>query len=156
MSSVFVVFIPAAPANRENVGRAAALVAQDSRADQRDAAMKSAKLSKRMALSAQGSIRTERTENRRVINACVGSGRSRYPAISLQSAEVAIPKSDLKSAAYEIRTKSAKSGALETNGRRERISGHRRGVEVRRFSREARGYWAFVRARNPAENVGRD
>jgi hypothetical protein len=82
--------------------------------------MKSAKLSKRMRLSAQGSIRTERTENRRVINACVGSGRSRYPAISLQSAEVAIPKSDLKSAAYEIRTKSAKSGALETNGRRAR------------------------------------
>ena len=28
-------------------------------------------------------------------------------------------------------------------------------VAVRRFSREARGYWASMRARNPAENVGR-
>jgi hypothetical protein len=78
---------------------------------------------------------------------------SRYPAISLQSAEVAAPKNDSKSVAYEFRTKSAKSGALETNGPRERISGHRRGVAVRRFSREARGYWAFAHARKPAENV---
>jgi hypothetical protein len=40
--------------------------------------------------------------------------------ISLQNAEVAVPKNDSKSAAYEIRTKSAKSGGLETNGRTER------------------------------------
>jgi hypothetical protein len=46
---------------------------------------------------------------------------SRYPAISLQSAEVAVAKSESKSIAYEFRTKTAKSGALETNGRRERI-----------------------------------
>src|SRR2546423_640670 len=42
--------------------------------------------------------------------------RSRYPAISLQSAEFAVLKSGSKSAAYEIRTKSAKSRGLETNG----------------------------------------
>ena len=65
--------------------------------------------------------------------------RSRYSAISLQSAEVAVPKSDSISIAYEFRTKSAKSGGLETNGRRERISGLSRGVAVRRFSRE--GPW---------------
>ena len=48
---------------------------------------------------------------------------SRYPAIFLQSAEVGIVKRDLKSAAYENRTKSAKCGGLEkTNGPRERIS----------------------------------
>ena len=49
--------------------------------------------------------------------------RSRYSAISLQSAEVAVPKSESISTAYEFRTKSAKSGGLETNGRRERILG---------------------------------
>jgi hypothetical protein len=83
------------------------------------------------------------------------ASRSRYSAISLQSAEVAAPKKDSKSVAYEIRTKSAKSGGLETNGRRERISAPRRGAEVRRFVREGRGYWAFVRARKAAEKVGR-
>ena len=65
-------------------------------------------------------------------------------------------KSDSKSVAYEFRTKSAQSGGLETNGRRERISGLGRCVAVRRFSREARGYWRFQRAQNPAENVGRE
>jgi hypothetical protein len=34
---------------------------------------------------------------------------------------------------------------LETNGRRERISGLGRLVAVRRFVREARGYWRFHR-----------
>jgi hypothetical protein len=80
---------------------------------------------------------------------------SRYPAMSLQSAEVATTKSDSKSVAYEFRTKSAKSGALETNRRRERILGLSGVIAVRRFSREARGYWASMRAREPAENVGR-
>jgi hypothetical protein len=47
--------------------------------------------------------------------------RSRYPAISLQSAEVSVMKSGSKSIAYENRTKSAKCGGLETNGPRERI-----------------------------------
>jgi hypothetical protein len=61
---------------------------------------------------------------------------SRYSVISLQSAEVTVPKNDSKSVAYEIRTKSAKSGGLETNGPRERISGHAGGVEVPMFLRE--------------------
>src|SRR3954470_23514385 len=72
MRSVFVAFMPAAPANRENVGSAPALVAQDSRADQRDAAHERCKTFEAHELSAQGSIRTERTENRRVINARIG------------------------------------------------------------------------------------
>ena len=46
--------------------------------------------------------------------------RPRYPAISLQSAEVGVTKRDSKSVAYENRTKSAKCGGLETNGRRAR------------------------------------
>ena len=62
--------------------------------------------------------------------------RSRYSAISLQSAEVAVPKSESISTAYEFRTKSAKSGGLETNGRRERILGLSRCLAVRRFSHE--------------------
>ena len=64
---------------------------------------------------------------------------SRYSVISLQSTEVAVSKNDSKSVACEIRTKSAKSGGLETNRPRERISGLDRGAEVRRFSCE--GPW---------------
>ena len=66
-------------------------------------------------------------------------GRSRSPTISLQSAEVAYPKNDSKSAAYEIRTKSAQSGGLETNGRERAISSSqpaRRSAEV--FARSPR------------------
>ena len=74
--------------------------------------------------------------------------------ISCESAEVCITKSDSKSVAYEFRTKSAQSGGLETNGRRERISGLGRCVAVRRFVREARGYWASMRAQQSAEHVG--
>ena len=66
----------------------------------------------------------------------------------VRSAEVGATKSDSKSVAYENRTESAKCGALETNGSRERISGFRRCVAVRRFAREARGYWASMRARS--------
>lgn len=55
----------------------------------------------------------------------------------------------------KIHTVLPKSGGLETNGRRERILGHGRRVAVRGFLREARGYWASMRARKPAENVGR-
>src|SRR5438093_13048511 len=75
--------------------------------------------------------------------------------MSAQSAEVCVTKSDSKSVTYEFRTKTAQSGGLETNGRRERISALGRCVAVRRFAREARGYWASVRARKLAENVGR-
>lgn len=70
---------------------------------------------------------------------------SRYSAISLQSAEVSVAKINLKSATYANRTKWAKCGGLETNGTRERISGLCGCVVVRRFSREARGYWRFQR-----------
>jgi hypothetical protein len=41
------------------------------------------------------------------------------------------------------------------NRRRERISGLGRCVAVRRPVREALAYWASMRARKPAENVGR-
>ena len=54
-------------------------------------------------------------------------------------------KNDSKSAAYENRTKFPQSGGLETNGPRERISGSDGVNAVRRFSREARGYWRFQR-----------
>ena len=80
---------------------------------------------------------------------------SRYPVISLQSAELTAAKSDSKSVAYEFRTKSAQSGGLETNGRGETISGLRDRVAVRRFVREAHGYWALCASRKPAENIWR-
>ena len=73
--------------------------------------------------------------------------RSRYPAISLQSAEVDVTKRDSKSVAYENRTKSLRCGGLETNGLRERISPFNTLSAVRRFSREARGYWQFQRTK---------
>jgi hypothetical protein len=73
--------------------------------------------------------------------------RSRYPVRSLQSAEVAIPKNDSRSVAYENRTKSVKCGGLETNGQRDRISGPDALPAVRRFAGEARGYWRFQRAK---------
>ena len=73
--------------------------------------------------------------------------RSRYPAISLQSAEVAVTKSDPKSVAYENRTKCPQSGGSEINGPREKISALSRRVAVGSFVREARGYWRFQRAK---------
>ena len=83
------------------------------------------------------------------------SSRPRYPAIILQSAEVGIAKNGSISATYEMRTKSAKCGGLEINGPRERVSGLTPGIAVRRFAPRARGYWRFLRARKPGENVGR-
>ena len=84
-------------------------------------------------------LRTERFENRRAINARVGFQSFPLTRDVLQSAEVTVTKSDSKSVAYEFRTKAAQSGGLETNGRRERISGLSRPVAVRRFVREAHG-----------------
>jgi hypothetical protein len=72
---------------------------------------------------------------------------SRYPVISPQSAEVGVAKNDSKSVTYENRTKSAKCGGSETNGQTERISGPELLTTVRRFAREARGYWACMGAR---------
>jgi hypothetical protein len=74
--------------------------------------------------------------------------RSRHPAISLQGAEAGATESNSKSAAYENRTKSAKCGGLETNGRRERILSLDRHVAVRRSARNARGYWASIRLKS--------
>ncbi len=65
------------------------------------------------------------------------SSRSRFPAIFLQSAEVAVTKNDSKSGAYEFRTKSAQSEALERNGRGEAILGVVSTGAVLRFSRES-------------------
>ena len=73
-------------------------------------------------------------------------GRPRFPTIPPQSPEVAIPKVDSKSVAYEIRTKSGQSGGLETNEPRERIFAPDGLRAVRRFEGEARGYWRFQRA----------
>src|SRR5262245_59935238 len=83
-------------------------------------------------------------QNDRVMNA--GVGFQLLPLLRDISAKCGsrTPKNDSISIAYEFRTKSGKSGGLETNGRRERISGHCRGVEVWRFVREGRGYWGFV------------
>jgi hypothetical protein len=61
---------------------------------------------------------------------------SRYPAISIQSPEIVILKSDSKSATYENRTKNAKCGGSETNGQQERISTPDGVSAVRRFMRE--------------------
>ena len=96
-------------------------------------------------------LNTEGFENRCLINARVCLRLLPLSAIFLQSAEVA---SRRKSATYEFR-KSAQSGGSETNGQRERISGFGRCVAVRRFTRRARGYWRFLWARKPPENVGR-
>ena len=81
-------------------------------------------------------LRIERFETVVQSMPALDSSRSRYPAIFLQSAEVAIGKRDSKSVGYENRTKSVESGGSETNGRRERISGLGRCVAVRRFARE--------------------
>ena len=72
-----------------------------------------------------------------------------------KSAEVGAVKNGAESAAYIIRTKSARCGGLETNGPRERISGPDGLAAVRRFVREAHGYWVSMRARKAAQNVGR-
>ena len=46
-------------------------------------------------------------------------------------------------------SKQPKSGALERTGTRERISSLSRCRAVRRFGREARGYWRFKRGKIP-------
>jgi hypothetical protein len=67
-------------------------------------------------------------------------------ATFLQSMELAIANTKTKSVAYEIRTKSAQSEGSETNGPRERISGLSRCGAVRSLVRDARRYWALLRA----------
>ena len=59
-----------------------------------------------------------------------------YPTDRAKSAEVRLTKINSISITYEIRTKPAQSGALENNGRRERILGHSSPIAVRRFARE--------------------
>jgi hypothetical protein len=56
---------------------------------------------------------------------------------------------------YEIRTKPARSGALENNGRRERILGLGTPIAVRRFAREGPYLLGIFAVSRPAENVGR-
>jgi hypothetical protein len=62
---------------------------------------------------------------------------SRYPEIISATAQPPFQKSHLLSATCENRTKSVKSGGLETNGSRERISGLARHTAVRRSLRES-------------------
>ena len=98
-------------------------------------------------MSRTGSIpRESKTAARSTL--VLDSSCPRCREISCESAEVWLTKSDSKSVAYEFRTKSAQSGGLETNGRGETISVLRDRVAVRRFVREARGYWASWRARS--------
>jgi hypothetical protein len=83
-------------------------------------------------------------ENHSAINAPpLTPGHSRHRAISLQSAEMDVTKGDSNSAAYENRTKIEKCGGSETIGPRERIRRLNSLTAVRRFTREARGYWRF-------------
>jgi hypothetical protein len=63
-------------------------------------------------------------------------GSPRCSKRSFKKPEVRLTKNGSISIAYEFCTKSAKSGALEKNGRRERILGLGRCVAVRRFARE--------------------
>ena len=79
-----------------------------------------------------------------------------FPSVLAKSAEVSRIVIRSKTIAYENRTKSAQSGGLETNGRRERILGLSQRPAVQRFVREARGYWASMRAQKSAETVARD
>ena len=88
-------------------------------------------------------------KTRRAINARVGSQLLPLPRDFLRKCG----GNDSKSVAYEFRTKSAQSGGLETNGPRERISGLGRRFAVWRFTREARGYWRFQRAKIPRRKL---
>ena len=62
---------------------------------------------------------------------------------SFERPEIPSAKNDLTSIAYGFRTKSAQSGGLETDDRRERISGPARCVAVRSFAPRGRGCWRF-------------
>jgi len=66
---------------------------------------------------------------------------------SCESSEAVTIKSEVKSIAYENRTKSAESGGLERNGPRERKSGLTPHVAVRRFVPEVPRYWASSHTR---------
>jgi hypothetical protein len=94
--------------------------------------------------------KTPRDQRSRWISVARGA-----PSELSKSAEVRLTKNDSISITYEFRTKSAQSGGLEKNGRRDGILGLSRHVAVRRFVHEARGYWASMRVRKSAENVGR-
>jgi hypothetical protein len=72
----------------------------------------------------------------------------RSPRVLAKSAESLDLRKCYETIAYINRTKSAKSGGLERTRPRERISSSDRLTTVRRFAREARGYWASMRARN--------
>src|SRR5664280_2184649 len=81
MSSVFVASIPAAPANREVVGRAPALVTQFRQPDQRNAPyldLDKCRNSEAHELTAQGPIRTERIKY-----ACAINARVRFQSLPL-------------------------------------------------------------------------
>ena len=77
------------------------------------------------------------------------------PSDLSKSTEVRLTKSCLSSATYEIRTKPAKSRGLEKGGRRERILGLAGVPQCRGLRANARVYWGFLRAREPAENIWR-
>jgi hypothetical protein len=115
-------------------------------------------------LSVKGlkSVELERSSNPRAVSC--SNPREITPWVGFQSFpplrkisttfEVRFTKSEATSDAYENRTKLPKSAGLETKGPRERISGFSQRGIVRRFSREAGGYWAPMRVRKSAENVG--
>ena len=69
-----------------------------------------------------------------------------YPSLGVQRPEIVDPKFNSKTAGYENRTKSEKSGALETNEPRERNSTPSRSAAVLRLVLKARRYWRSCRA----------
>jgi hypothetical protein len=84
------------------------------------------------------------------------ASRFRYSAKSPQSPEVAALKNGSIPRTYGNHTKSAQSGGLETNGRRDRNLSFSRPVAVLRFVREARGYWASMRTQARGECCSRE
>jgi hypothetical protein len=82
-------------------------------------------------------------------------GRFRSPSISSKSAEVVRIEYLIKTVSYKFCTKSAQSGGLEKNGRRERILGLRCFVAVLRFMCEVPCLLEILRAYKATENFGR-
>jgi hypothetical protein len=62
---------------------------------------------------------------------------------------------DSKSVGYEFRTEPSQSGGLETTGPERGNFGSGGFVAVRSFVSEARGYWAFMRARKSQRILSR-
>ena len=104
----------------------------------------------------QKQLNTERIKNRRAINARVGFQLLPLPRDISAKCGGCRPRKAIQNQSLTRSVLNPRSPEVwrQTGGEREfRVSAGV--VAVRRFSREARGYWASMRARKPAENVGR-